>query len=387
MLSYLHIQNLAIADDLEISFSGGFNVMTGETGAGKSIVVDAVGLLSGGRAYRELIRTGADRAVVEGLFTDIGPIAAARLIDLALPRAEEITIKRIIQRDGPSRALVNGELVTQAQLQTLGRDLVEIHSQNDQQMLLSPENHLGFLDAYGRHTGKLENLAAATGAVKEAVQAYSRLLMDEREKNQRIDMLKFQIREIETAAIQPDELTKLTERKLFLRNTGRIQEAVKTLESTLNDGESDLSGRIGKLVHVLRDLAQLQPRFQPYMEPLQQLNLTLIELERDLSQTGLDMEEDGPSLDEIETRLVEIERILRKYGEDYAGIQGHLAECRKELSTLEELEFRLKEQGESVLQANTTWLNVARSLSDNRRKAGRTICRCIDKRAERTGHA
>ena len=371
MLSYLHIQNLAIADDVELSFGDGFNVMTGETGAGKSIVVDAVGLLSGGRAYRELIRTGCDRAVVEGMFTRLGADVARTLEELSLPVSAEITVKRIIQRDGPSRALVNGELVTQAQLQTLGRHLVEIHSQNDQQMLLAPENHLTFLDAFGRHRNKLDELTRHTETLKAAATAYRDLLMDEREKNQRIDMLRFQINEIRNADIQPDELERLTERKAFLRHAGKIRTALQLLEQHLTDGEEELNIRLGKIRQTVTELSELQPRFIPYREPLETLYLTMGELDREVAQAGLDMDEDGPDIEEVENRLVEIERIMRKYGEDHSGILAHLTRCQTELSTLEELEFQLKEHGETLVQAHHNWLTAAAALSKDRKAAGK----------------
>lgn len=248
MLRYLHIQNLAIADNLEISFHDGFNVMTGETGAGKSIIVDAVGLLSGGRAYRDLIRTGADRAVVEGVFDDTDGSAAHLLSDMSLPVENDVTVKRIIQSDGPSRAMVNGELVSLSQLAELGRQLVQIHSQNDQQMLLQPENHLRFLDAFAQNSPLLAELSGRFEAVRSARERYRELAMDEQQKNQRIDMLRFQIREIEEAAIEPDELTQLTERKTFLKHTGRIRDTLHAMETIMEDPESGpLAQQVGRL--------------------------------------------------------------------------------------------------------------------------------------------
>ncbi len=370
MLRYLHIQNLAIADDLEISFHDGFNVMTGETGAGKSIIVDAVGLLSGGRAYRDMIRTGAERAVVEGVFDDPDGEIRKTLGDMSLPVEDVVTVKRIIQQDGPSRAMVNGELVSLGQLSELGRTLVQIHSQNDQQMLLQPEHHLHFLDAFAKNEPLLTELARHHEAVRTAKSRYRELSMDEHQKNQRIDMLRFQIREIETAAVEPDELENLTERKTFLKHTNRIRDTLQAMEGILDDPESgSLGERVGRLHQLVASLGELQTRFQPYLEPLEQLEVTLGELERDMAQAGIDLEEDGPSLDEIESRLVEIERIMRKYGDSVSAIQEHLNTCRTELSTLEELDLRLKEQEEEVRNAHEYWLDAARTLSGARRQA------------------
>lgn len=369
MLTYLHIRGLAIADDLEIELQSGFNVMTGETGAGKSIVVDAVALLSGGRAYREMIRTGDDRAIVEGVFTGVSNRAIKYLENWDIPVGEPVEVKRVIHRNTSSRAFINGELVPLNRLSEIGRELVQIHSQNDQQLLLQPENHLGFLDAFAGTGKELANLAALTRRVAETKKAYRSLLLDEKEKNQEMDMLRFQIREIETVDLKPEELTSLMERKSFLKNAGRIKEALEEMEALFHDEER--GGLVNELSHLtdhLSKIVPLQARFQPYLEPLSQAMTLISELEQDISEIGMEMQETGMSLDEIESRLVEIERLQRKYGDSYNEITAHLQGCRDRLSDLEELEFRVKEQGEELVSAHRNWWNAANHLSEKRKK-------------------
>ncbi len=369
MLTYLHIRGLAIADDLEVELKPGFNVMTGETGAGKSIVVDAVGLLSGGRAYREMIRTGDDRAVVEGIFTDIQDQAMKLLESWDIPAGESLEVKRVIHRNTPSRAFINGELVSLNRLAEIGRELVQIHSQNDQQLLLQPENHLDFLDAFAGTGKELEKLAVLTTRVADAKKAYRALLLDEKEKNQEMDVLRFQIREIETVDLKPEELENLMERKSFLKNAGRIKEALEEMENLFHNEEWEgLVNALGHLADHVEKIAPLQSRFQPYLEPLSQATTLISELEQDISEMGMEMQESGMSLDEIESRLVEIEGLQRKYGDSYDEIMAHLQGSRKRLSDLEELEFRVKEQGEELLTVHKNWWNAANHLSETRKK-------------------
>ncbi len=369
MLTYLHIRGLAIADDLEIELKSGFNVMTGETGAGKSIVVDAVGLLSGGRAYREMIRTGDDRAIVEGVFTGVSKKAVRHLENWDIPVGESVEVKRVIHGNTPSRAFINGELVPLNRLAEIGRELVQIHSQNDQQLLLQAENHLGFLDSFAGTGKELANLADLTKRVAETKKTYRSLLLDEKEKNQEMDMLRFQIREIETVDLKPEELNNLTERKSFLKNAGRIKEALEEMEALFHNEESEgLVNGLSRLTDYLKKIAPLQSRFQPYVEPLNQAVTLVSELEQDISATGMEMQETGMSLDDIESRLVEIERLQRKYGNSYDEITDHLQSCRDRLSDLEQLEFRVKEQGEELITAHRNWWNSAKGLSESRKK-------------------
>ena len=370
MLTFLHIQNLAIADELEIELVSGFNVMTGETGAGKSIVVDAVGLLSGGRAYREMIRTGAERAVVEGIFSDISASARDKLKEMDMTVTDNVTIKRIIHQDGPSRAFVNGELVPLNKLDEIGRELVQIHSQNDQQLLLQPDHHLGFLDEFGGFHDALQALGEATRRVTREKQAYRRLLMDEHEKNQEMDMLRFQIREIQGVDLKPDEIETLMERRSFLKHTTQIMDALTEIEQILNNEDMEpLVRRLQRLSDDIDRIARIQPRFVPYSEQLGQAVTLISEMEQDLAGFGMEMEEEGLSLDEIESRLVAIERIQKKYGETYEDIAGHLENRRKRLSDLEELEFRVREQGETMIAAHQQWWQAASAMSQKRRDA------------------
>ena len=223
MLSLLHIENIAVIEQAEISFDRGFNVLTGETGAGKSIVIDAISAILGERTYRDVIRTGTDRAFVSAVFTDVPelPWFAENRVPYA---PEELLIQREIYGDGKNVCRVNGRPVTVALLKKLGASLINIHGQHDSQQLFDETKHLGYLDLFARNQAELAAYQAAYGRVETLRREKEHLTMDEGEKLRRVEALSFQLEEIQRAELQPGEDEALEQSRKRLQNAEKLSE-------------------------------------------------------------------------------------------------------------------------------------------------------------------
>ena len=226
MLSLLHIENIALIQSADIRFEPGFNVLTGETGAGKSIIIDSIGAVLGERTSRELIRTGAKSALVTAVFTQVPPLPW--LEENGFPTGEEeLLLQRELQGDGRNVCRIGGRLVTVAQLRELGRQLLNIHGQHDGQQLLEPASHLGYLDQFGACRPLLESYREAYRKWHDIRREMDKLQMDEAERSRRVDTLNYQIQELERAQLRPGEDEELEARRTLLRSAGKLMEAVQ----------------------------------------------------------------------------------------------------------------------------------------------------------------
>ncbi len=370
MLAYLKIQNLAIADDISLEIPEGFTVLTGETGAGKSIIVDAIGLLSGARAYRELIRTGEEKAIVEGIFENIPQQTVTFLKKLEIEADNSLTVKRVILKNGKNRVFLNDQLTTLSQLEEIGKTLVEIHSQNDQIQLLNTENHITYLDTFGKHGNLLEKVKNQYQIVMEEKEKLKKLSISEREKNQRIDMLKFQITEIKELDLKENEIEELQEKKKFLKKIEKIKENIQTANEILNS-EPSLFENVQKLYLAIQSLSSFKENLNPYCTEIENFLQNLKELDIELGEISYSLETDNISLDDIENRLYQIEKVQKKYGETYKEIMEFLKKAEEELSTLEELDFKLKEQRAKVKEETKKYLKIAIELSKKRKETSK----------------
>ena len=224
MLSLLHIENIAVIDQADITFGRGFNVLTGETGAGKSIVIDAISAILGERTYRDVIRTGTQKAFVSAIFTDMPELSWFG--DYHVPYAPETMIQREIFLDGKNVCRVNGQAVTVSALRQLGLQLINIHGQHDSQALFDEANHLGYLDAFGRDQALLDAYGEKYAAVAALNREIDRLSMDESEKLRRMEALKFQIDEISRANLKPGEDETLEARRKLLQNAEKLSDGM-----------------------------------------------------------------------------------------------------------------------------------------------------------------
>ena len=337
MLSVLHIENIAVIEQADIVFDAGFNVLTGETGAGKSIVIDSISAILGERAYRDVIRTGCGKAFVSAVFIGIGPLAWFEENQIEYD-PEELLIQREIFLDGKNVCRVNGRPVSVAQLKRLGLQLINIHGQHDSQQLFDDANHLRYLDLFAHDEAELAAYQEAFQAVQQTRSEIGRLSMDENEKLRRVEALQFQIQEIERAGLKPGEDLQLEAQRKRLQNAEKMKSGLCAAVDALYGGE-DSDGACSLLTGAARAVASLC-RYDETLEPLQSrlndLSYALEDLTEELRglRDGLAFSED--ELERLESRLDTIHKLRRKYGATCEEVLAYLERSRTEL---EEIEF------------------------------------------------
>ena len=338
MLSLLHIENIAVIQAADIRFDQGFNALTGETGAGKSIVVDAIGAVIGERTSRELIRTGAKAAEVSAQFTRLPALPWFAENGMGPDENGEILIQREILSDGRNVCRLNGRPLTVSQLRSLGRQLLNIHGQHDGQQLLDPACHLDYLDRFGELEGPRAAFKAAYDAMSALRREMSALRMDEAEKARRIDSLTFQIGELERADLKPGEEEELTQRRKVLRNAGKLIDAVEGAHMALS-GDEESEGAVALIMSAEQFLSGargVSDQIADLAQRLTELRCAAddaAELVRDL-RDSLDFE--PGELDELESRLDVIYRLRKKYGATVEDMLDYLARCKAELEQIED---------------------------------------------------
>jgi len=336
MISLLHIENIAIIESADISFDHGFNVLTGETGAGKSIVIDAISAVLGERTSRELIRTGAKSALVTAVF--VGALPNEWLETNGFPVQEELLLQREIQGDGRNLCRVNGRPVTVAQLRELGRQLLNIHGQHDGQQLLDPACHLGYLDGFGKHGKLLEDYRQSYRAVSDLLKQIAALEMDEAERSRRVDTLNYQIRELERAELKPGEDEELDTRKKLLRSAGKLMEAVQSAEYALCGGE-DSQGACELIADAegeVRGVSRVSPQMEELLEKLTALRYAADETADILRDLSREFDFSPDELDQLESRLDVIYRLKKKYGSTVEEMLAYLEQCKRELTRIQD---------------------------------------------------
>lgn len=355
MLRFLAIQNLAVIESVEIDFESGLNVLTGETGAGKSILVEAVGLLLGGRASPELIRTGEDSATVQAIFDDgVG----------------ELIIRREITSQGRSRAFVNDSLVTAGALRDLGRRLADLHGQHEHQALLDPECHLDLLDAYAGVEGERQNTAAAFEHWQTAKSTLEDSRQQERQRTTRLEFIEFQLAELDRVAPQPGEDEELSALKMLLSSAERVRRLSDESYTILYDRDEAVLAGLGQVWKRVGELATLDARFAPYLEARESIKPQLEELASFLRGYAASIDASPARLQEVEDRLAALERLKRKHGPTLADAIARQTALRDERQALDSLTDRLPILEQEERTAARLFLNAARQLSDIRRAAG-----------------
>jgi DNA repair protein RecN (Recombination protein N) len=370
MLKLLRINNIALIRELEVELGPGLTLLTGETGAGKSIVIDALSLLLGERASPELIRSGEERASVEAVFEVAA--AAAILEERGLSAdGDEVVIRRELQSGGKGRATVNGALVPVSLLRDLAPGLAVIHGQHEPQGLLDPATHLDLVDHFaggeGRPVGEFyRDLRAAEAALE-------RLRGDRRESERRREMLEFQASEIERAGLAAGEDEALRVEKARQANAGRLSTLSGEAYSLLYDDEGAALSRLGQVFRRLEDLAAIDPSFRPFLDARSDVLAPLEDLALRLRDYHEQLEVSPGRLDEIEGRLAVLERLKKKYGATVEEVLAFGERCRRELDALaspEEQEKMLVARRERLAAA---YLERARELSRKRRAAAREL--------------
>ncbi|NLF75930.1 MAG: DNA repair protein RecN [Chloroflexi bacterium] len=384
MLQELRIKDFAIIDELTLTLDPGFLVITGETGAGKSIIVDAVNLLLGERSDATLVRGGADRAMIEGIFAippalqaDVQALLEAEGLDSELP--DEVILSREVRSSGRSLARINGTTCNLAVYREIGGMLVDIHGQGEHLSLLRPAQHIYLLDRYA-------GLEDARAGFKEVVRALDQvraeiksLLTDEAALARRVDMLQYQVQEIDSAALRPDEEAELQQERNRLVNAEKIAElATEAQYALLGDmGETSGVDLLAQAAIDLSRLAKLDPTIAEYAELAESLSAQADELARTVRQYREDIEYDPHRLDQIEERVEIITRLKRKYGGSIEAALAHADKARAELESITHSEERLAElraQEDRLLHQIGT---LAAQLSAKRRAAAQKLTEAI----------
>ena len=338
MLKWLHIENIAVIEEADIRFQPGFNALTGETGAGKSIVIDALGAVLGGRTSRELIRTGAERAFASAAFSGVSPDLPGLAECGAAPDEDGcLVMQREIGSDGRSLCRVGGRPVTVSQMRRVGEELLNIHGQHDGVQLLDEERHVSYLDRFGRTEDVLSAYQVSYGAMAELQRKIAALRMDEAEKARRMDSLRFQIDELERAKLQPGEEEGLAERRNLLRNGEKYLSALSGADYCLSGGEEG-----GGVVSAIRDAEEALYSIRTLGEEMGQLYERLGALRSeayDIAETVRDLRESfdfSPAeLDAVESRTDLLYRLKKKYGATVEDMLAYLDRCRAELDAME----------------------------------------------------
>jgi DNA repair protein RecN (Recombination protein N) len=372
MLKLLRIKNIALIPALELELGPGLTLLTGETGAGKSIVIDALGLLLGARASSELIRTGEDAAIVEGVFEHA--TTRGLLEPHGLPVEDnEILVRREVQASGKGRATLNGALVPLSVLRALAPALGALHGQNEPQDLLDPDTHLGLLDRHAGLTAAAEDVAARFRRLRSAEAGLEASKRDRREGERRREMLEYQSSEIDKAALHASEEDELRLEKVRQANAGRLAALSGEAYALLFESEDAVVGRLGLVYRKLAELGGLEPRFRPHVESGASVRAQLEDLALALRDYREDLTVHPGRLDEIESRLALIERLKRKYGATLQEVLALGERCRSELADLAAPEERERALEAERAAATDAFEAAARDLSGRRRRAAREL--------------
>ena len=372
MLQLLHIENIAIIEHADISFARGFNALTGETGAGKSIVIDALGAVLGQRTSRDLIRTLANKAFVSAAFDGVDAALPALVENGVAPEEDgTLLLQRELYADGKNVCRVNGRPVTVAQLRAIGAALLNIHGQHDGAQLLDEEQHLAYLDRFAHVEEQTAGYLAAYAALRGTQHEIDALRMDESEKARRVDMLHHQIAELERAELQNGEEEALIARRNILRSGEKFIAAVEEADACLNGGE-EANGAVSAIKQAedaLRSLRSLSDEFVTLSDRLEAARCEVYDLAMTVRDKRGEYDFSPQELDAVESRCDLIYRLKKKYGATVEEMLDYLERSRQELERIEyaddriaQLEARLRAQRETALAA-------ARTLSDARKSA------------------
>lgn len=356
MLRYLAIRNLAVIESVSVDFEHSFNVLTGETGAGKSMLVEAVGLLLGSRASQDLVRTGEDVATVEAIFEDVNEA--------------EIVVRREITAQGRSRAFINGALATAAALKDLATRLVELHGQHEHQQLLDPEEHLPLLDAWAGLSDAQASVARAFADVREVRERLDRRRMDAREREARLELLDFQLGELDKAAPAPGEDESLADLRHVLRSADRIERLCGESFAELYESEQSVLAGLGHVWKRVGELATLDARFAPYLEAGTDVKAQLEDLAFALRDFGRSIDASPARLQEVEDRLALLERLKRKHGPALDDVIAQWRAFQAEREALTGGDASAQDLERLLAERSAAFLAAARSLSHERRDAG-----------------
>ena len=379
MLSTLHISNIALIDKLDIVFDAGFSVLTGETGAGKSILIEAVNFVLGERTSREIIRTGAAKAQAEAVFflPENSP-AADFLRERELYEGEELTLYRELSQSGKNVCRVNGTLVSGGELKELGDLLVDLHGQHQHQSLLRAKAHLGMLDAFAGSDadGLIGKLREQRRTALHAKAELAKLDKDSAERERRLDMLRYQVQEIEAAALVDGEEEQLLETRARMQNAQAIVDGLRTAYDALY-GEDGALGKLSDAARALLPIAEFDAEYTDAAERTDEAYYSLEDVARNLRAAGDSFSYDPRVQEETENRLMQIAQLKRKYGADIREILAYWEKADKEIQLLDDSEGSRASLQRQLSRATADFSASAQALSSRRKTAAAVLSKAL----------
>ena len=367
MLTELHIENIAVIEKADIAFHSGLTVLTGETGAGKSIIVDSLGAVLGARTNRELVRSGAEHGTVTAVFES--KIAADWFAENDIEPEDEIIIRRRIGADGKSNCRVCGSPVSVTQLRELGALLLDIHGQNDGRQLMDESKHLRYLDGFGGYAGVIAEYRTAYEAYRTTRREIDRLSMDEIEKERLADNLRYQIEELGNAALRVGEEDELTARRDRLRNAEKLTDSIETALRLLYDDDSSAVSCTDGASACVSKAAVIDEELRETAELIDSASSQLYDAAERLRDYMSSLDFSPEEYDALEARLSLLRRLRRKYNADEKGMLEQLADCEARLSELEYSDDMLIKLGKELEKRISDCRRAAKKLSDCRRAA------------------
>lgn len=386
MLTQLYIENVAVIEKVSVDFHSGFSVLTGETGAGKSILIDSINAILGERTSRDLVRTGAKSAFISAVFGELGKNVLAKLEELGYEPDEDasIMLQREIFADGKTACRINGRPATVSTLKEIGPLLVNIHGQHESYGLLSPENHLSYLDSMGLPQDLTERYSAAFAEAKKVRRELEALNMDEAQKARQIDLLTYQIGELEDANLREGEQEELDSQRTMFRNSEKIASAITRARDSLDGGEENEGAvsAVSTAAECVKNAEQYLPELHALSERLQNISYDLEDCREELRSYDDRLEYNPSELDDIEARLDTIYRLGLKYGGSVSEMLKFLEKSKSELNKIQmsdELTVKLKSRYKEVVSQAK---RLALEISDWRAKAANDFCSRVKKELE-----
>ena len=385
MLRELRIRNFAVIDEVVLELKAGLNIITGETGAGKTIILDALGLIAGQRGSTDVIRNREDEASVEALFDALPEELSEKLGDAGFEAEDEIVIKRIVSRSGKNRIYLNGSLAPRAVLAEIGASLVQIYGQHEHQTLLQPDTHLGLLDGFAELEAQAHSMQMSykilTASWNELNQVKQSLEQKRREKA----LLEAQLEELERARLTPGEEEELRAAKNVLAHSEKLYQGCREGEDLLYESDAALVGRLGKYSGRLRELAGVDQHLRPTVELLESSLAQLQEAAAQLRRYAERIHFDRNSLEQVEERLAELQRLKRKYGGSIEDILRVHQEIKEALGSLEQGESKIAALEKTFADARQTAWDTAEKISTARQRAAKKLKRDMEREVRTLG--
>ncbi|MBR1659720.1 MAG: DNA repair protein RecN [Oscillospiraceae bacterium] len=375
MLTDLHIENIAVIEKSDVAFGPGFNVLTGETGAGKSIVIDAIGAVLGGRVSRELVRAGAQNALVSAVFTDCD--VGNWFTENDIEPGDEIILQRRISADGKSACRVCGVPVTAQQMRALGGRLLDIHGQNDGRQLLDETRHQDYLDRFAADDAEKGAYDAAYSAWRALKKEIDRLSMDELEKARLTEQLEAEVQELEKARLRPGEEEELRALHERMKNAGQLTEAVTAAYAALYENDDNAIALTGEAERAVTAAAALAPELKAASESVAQARFLLEDAAERLNDLRASLDFSEEEYNDTENRLGLLRKLQRKYALDEAGLAARLEEDRRRLTELESSDDLLIQLEKDLKKARDAVLAAGGALTRKRQSASKTLAKRI----------